>query len=227
MKEQLVIVGAGHLAHEIVDFINHYDLYEIIGFTVNEQCSKEKMFMGLPVYPMERLEEYIDKEKVKLFEAISWYHNMMGVREQKFRELKARGFRFANVISPKAMIWTKNIGEGNWICDNVYIGYNVTVGSNNIFRACCDVQHYSSVGDNCFIADMTMLAGHVTLKDRCFVGISCAVHNRVTIGYKCVVGGGCVIKYDVPDFSLCIANNATIVQRNESTIEKYVSLGKR
>lgn len=224
MKEKLCIVGAGHLANEIVDFIRHYDLFDIVGFTVNKDRIADDHYLGVPVYPMEELESFIDKNEVKLFIAISWYHNMMGLREEKFNELKGRGFTFANVISPRAFIWSDNIGEGNWICDNVYIGYQVTIGNNNVFRACCDVQHYSVIGDNCFIADMSMLAGHVTLRDRCFVGISCAVHNKVTIGEKCVVGGGSVIKKDVPAYSLCIAENATIVQRDVQSIEKYVSV---
>lgn len=221
-----MIVGAGHLANEIVDFIKHYDLFDIVGFTVNKDRMQYDQYLGAPVYPMEELENCIDKNEVKLFEAISWYHNMMGLREEKFYELRDRGFHFANVISPRAMIWTDKIGEGNWICDNVYIGYHVEVGNNNIFRACSDVQHYSKIGDNCFIADMSMLAGHVTLGNRCFVGISCAIHNKVVIGEKCVVGGGCVIKSNVPDYSLCIANNATIVQRDEISIEKYVSTSR-
>ena len=222
LKEKMIIVGAGFLANEIVDFIEHYDLYDIVGFTVNEEYFRGDTYLGRPVYPMEKLEEYYKPDEVKLFMAISWYQEMMGVREVKFNELKARGYHFANVISPRSYIWTDELGEGNWICDNVYIGYKAKLGSNNIFRACCDVQHYSVVGDNCFIADYTMVAGHVTIGDRSFIGISCAIHNRVNIGKKCVVGGGCVIKYDVPDYSLCIANNATIVQRDEKSIEKYV-----
>ena len=221
MKEKLVIVGAGHLANEIVDFIKHYDLFDIVGFTVNKDRMQDDQYLGAPVYPMEDLENCIDKSEVKLFEAISWYHNMMGTREEKFNELKARGFHFANVISPRAMIWTDKIGEGNWISDTAYLGYHVEIGNNNVIRA--NVEHYSKIGDNCFIADMSMLAGHVTVGNRCFIGVSTVVHNRVTIGKKCVVGGGCVIKSDVPDYSLCIANNATIVQRDENTIEKYVS----
>ena len=227
MKEKLVIVGAGHLANEIVDFIRHYDLFDIVGFTVNKAKMQYTEYLGAPVYPMEELESFIDKSEVKLFLAISWYHNMMGLREEKFNELRARGFTFANVVSPRAMIWTVNIGQGNWICDNVYLGYRVTVGNNNIFRACCDVQHYSVIGDNCFIADMSMLAGHVTLGNRCFVGISCAVHNKVKIGEKCVLGGGSVIKRDVPAYSLCIAENATVVQRDTNTIEKYISIAPK
>ncbi len=207
-----------------MDFIRHYDLFDIVGFTVNREKMQCDHYFGAPVYPMEDLENYVDKNEVKLFLAISWYHHMMGLRETMFNELKGRGFTFANVVSPRAMIWTENIGEGNWICDNVYIGYNVTVGNNNIFRAFCDVQHYSVVGDNCIIADMSILAVHVTLGDRCFVGISCAIHNKVTIGEKCVVGGGSVIKKDVPAYSLCIAENATIVQRDVNTIEKHVSI---
>ena len=224
MQEKLVIIGAGHLANEIVDFIQHYELFDIIGFAVNKDRIQYDEYLGTPVYPIEDLETYIDKSKVKLFLAISWYHNMMGVREAKYNELKERGFTFANVISPRAMIWSNNIGEGNWICDNVYIGYRATIGNNNVFRACCDVQHYSVIGDNCFIADMSMLAGHVTLGNRCFIGISCAIHNKVKIGEKCVIGGGSVIKKDVPAYSLCIAENATVIQRDEDSIEKYISV---
>ena len=226
MKEKLCIVGAGHLAIEIVDYIRHYDLFDIVGFSINKDRIVDDTYLGAPVYPMEDLESYIDKNEVKLFLAISWYHNMMGLREEKFNELKARGFTFANVISPRAFIWSENIGEGNWIMDNSHIGYKVTVGNNNVFRANCDIQHYSVVGDNCFVGDMTVIAGHVNINSRCFIGVGCVVHNRVTIGNKCVVGGGSVLKSDVPDYSLCIAANATVVQRDVESIEKYISINR-
>ena len=226
LKEKMIIVGAGFMANEIVDFIEHYDLYDIVGFTVNEEYFRGDTYLGRPVYPMEKLEEYYKPDEVKLFIAISYYQEMMGVREVKFNELKARGYHFANVISPRSYIWTDELGEGNWIFDNVYIGYKAKLGSNSILRAGCEVEHYSVVGDNCFIAGNTMVTGHVTIGDRSFIGISCAIHNRVNIGKKCVVGGGCVIKYDVPDYSLCIANNATIVQRDEKSIEKYADASR-
>lgn len=226
MKEKIVIVGAGHLAKEVIDFINRYELFDVLGFTVNKDRIEYSGYLGLPIFPIEELENYVDKEKVKLFLAISWYHNMMGLREEKYNEFKNKGFSFANVISPKATIWTEDIGEGNWILDSVYIGYNAKIGNNNVIRAGSSIEHYSSVGNNCFIASNANFAGHVVLGNRCFVGVSSTVYNQVIIGNKCIIGGGVVIKRNIPDYSLCIIDNSIVIQKDIDSIEKYISVNR-
>ena len=111
--EQIILIGTSGLAKEIVNFIDRYHLFEVIGFTVNHAYIKDNEYMGKPVYPIEELENYFSANEVKLFSTVSWYNYLNRVRKQKFDELKAKGYSFANLISPHAMIYDspKNIGN--------------------------------------------------------------------------------------------------------------------
>lgn len=74
MKDNLVIIGTGGLAPEVVDLVQRYDLYHIICFSVDKSYINASEYMGKPIYPLEELELHVDKEKVKVFIAISWYN---------------------------------------------------------------------------------------------------------------------------------------------------------
>lgn len=221
--EKLVLVGTSSLAAETLDFVERYQLFDVIGFTVNKAYIKEPVFLGRPVFPIEELDKYIDKEDVKLFSTVSWYNYLNRERKKIFDLLKGYGYKFANLISPHALVYTNDIGEGNWIHDFAHIGYGVHIGDDNVLWVKCFIGHYSVIGNhNCFIAN-AIVGGHDYFSDCCFVGLSALVHNRVVVGNKCVIGGGAIVKRDLPDFSLCVADNSFVKQCDEEKIESYIS----
>ena len=66
MKDKIVIVGMGKVSVEVRRFIEHYDLFDCIGYSVHKAYMNGTEHMGLPVYPLEELDKYIDKEKVEI-----------------------------------------------------------------------------------------------------------------------------------------------------------------
>lgn len=221
--EKLLIIGAGYLAEEVVSFIQRYDLFEIIGFAVDTNYIKEE-HMGYPVYNLKNIENGIDKNEAKIFIAISWYQYLNKYKREKYDELKAKGFHFANLISPSATVLSQDIGEGNWIDDQVYIAYGSSIGSNNTFRPCSYVAHHSSIGNHNVLSIKSTICGSVTMGDCSFIGASALVFNKVRIGNKCIVGGGAIAKRDLLDYSMVVASDCYIKQCDENSIEKYISL---
>ena len=221
--EKLVLVGTSSLAAQTLDFIERYQLFDVIGFTVNEAYINDPVFLGKPVFPIEELDKHIDKDNVKLFSTVTWYNYLNRERKKIFDLLKASGYNFANLISPHALVYTKDIGEGNWIHDFAHIGYGVHIGDDNVFRMKCMIGHDSVVGNHNFFAVNSIIGGHDYFNDCCFVGLSALVHNRVVVGNKCVIGGGAIVKRDLPDFSLCVADNSFVKQCDEEKIESYIS----
>jgi len=221
--EKLVLVGTNTLAAQTVDFIERYKLYEIIGFTVNEKYIKEPTFMGKPVFPVEHLEDYIDKDTVKLFCTVSWYNHLNRVRKKMFDELKEKGFTFANLISPHALVYTDDIGEGNWIHDFAHIGHGVKIGNNNVFRMKCVIGHNCVIGNHNFFGVDSVTGGYGYYGDCCFTGLKALVFNRIAVGNRCVIGAGSILKSDLPDFSLCVAPKSFIKQCDEEKIESYIT----
>ncbi len=201
MKEKLVIVGIGSLAPEVYSFVKKYSLYEVIGFSVDQKYVIDS-FEGLPVYPLEKLESYVDKDTTKVFVAISWFNKFNKFKREKFENLKARGFHFANLISPNAIVSTESIGEGNWIHDGAIIDYGVKIGNNNNILLGVLVGHYSSLGDHNVLAGRANIAGDTSIGNGCYFGLASIVFNRLSLGDYCLVGGGSIVRKDLPDYSI-------------------------
>ena len=132
MKEKLVIVGVGTHSEDVVNFIQEFDLFDIICFTVDRDYIVSNKYMGRPVYPFEELEKYVNPAEVKVFIAISWFNYMNKYKRLKYEQLKSRGFHFANLISPLAVVNSSAIGEGNWIHNFAVLSFDSKIGDNNI-----------------------------------------------------------------------------------------------
>lgn len=201
-----------------------YDLFEIVGFTVNEGSISSELYLDFPVYPVETIEQYADPENVKIFIAVSWYHHLMKTRMEKFEYLRGKGYHFANLISPYSIVQTNQIGEGNWILEQVYIGYNAKIGSNNVFICNSSLGHYSQTGDHNFFGAKANLLGHVTIGNRCFIGSSALIFNKTTIGDKCIIGAGSVIKKNLGDCTVSIVPQSKTVQVDDETVETMINI---
>lgn len=221
--EKLVLIGTSSLAPQTLDFIDRYQLFDVIGFTVNKEYIKEPVFLGKPVIPMEELDKHIDKDNVKLFSTVTWYNYLNRERKRIFELLKKEGYKFANLISPHALVYTKDFGEGNWIHDFAHIGHGVQIGDDNVFRMKCVIGHDSVIGNHNFFGVDSLVGGHDYFGDCSFIGLRALIHNRVVVGNRCVIGGGAIVKRDLPDFSLCVADNSFVKQCDEEKIESYIS----
>lgn len=219
MKDKLLIVGIGGMAPEVVDFVKRYDLYDIIGFTVDREYVKKNEYMGCPVYMLEDVEKYVKVGDVKIFVAISWYNYMNKYKRLKFEVLKSKGFHFANLISPLASVNCSSMGEGNWINDFAYLGYRTKIGDNNTF--CCHsiVGHYTIMGNHNVLSGRAYVAGNDVVGDNNYFGMSCAVFNKITIGNKCLVGGGSIVKKSILDYTIVTAPDSKYHQVNEKVVE--------
>lgn len=221
--EKIIIVGIGSQSLEIVDLINRYNLFEIIGFAVNKKYLVEK-YMDKPVYPIESLESFVDKETTKLFVAISYYNRMNKYKRAAFEELKTKGFHFANIISPYANMRGKSIGEGNFISDCATIDFNATIGDNNYIGVGALIAHNSHIGSHNVLGGNCCVAGRVQIGNQCFLGVNCTIFDHLIIGDKCLIGGGAVVKRNIDSFTVVSAPEAIYKQSNEKHIEFFLSL---
>ena len=131
-KRDLCIIGTNETAERITQFVERYNLFNIIGYAVDKKYITEDEFKGKPVWAIEELEKYIDKRNDLLFVALFWNH-LNGDRRRLYERLKNAGWHFANIISPLASI-RGSIGENCWIMDYVVTQENSTIG-DNVFLA--------------------------------------------------------------------------------------------
>ena len=223
MKESLVIVGVGNLAPEVVDFVQRYDLFDIVAFSVDKKYITSSEYMGKPVYPLEELEKHVEREEVKVFIAISWYNYLNKYKRQKFEFLKEKGFHFANLISPLASVKTDHIGEGNWIMDFATIGFNTEIGDNNTFCAQSILAHHTILGNHNVLSGRSSVAGRNIIGDQNYFGFCSVVFNELIIGNKNIIGGGSIIKKNIGNYTITTAPESYHKQLREKSIEFFLS----
>lgn len=199
-------------------FIRHYNLYNIIGYSVNQKYCSSSEYNGLPLWPLEELDLYIDKEKTLVFVAIFW-NRLNADRRLLFEKVRDAGFKFANLISPSASIYG-NIGINCWIRDSVVIHEDVEIGDNVYIADFALIGHLTRVQDHCFIAVRSSILGGCILGEQCFIGACSTIFDTTSIGKKCVIGACTAIKRNVPDYCVCkIQDNIAIKQYTDEIIE--------
>jgi UDP-N-acetylglucosamine acyltransferase len=78
-----------------------------------------------------------------------------------------------------------------------------SIGNGNFLMACCHVAHDCRIGDDCILANGTLLGGHVRVHSRASLSGAVAVHHWATIGGWSFVAGLSRVLHDVPPFMLC------------------------
>ncbi len=221
MKDRLVIFGASTTAKSIYGFVKDYDLFDVLGFVQDKEYKTFDSFCDLPVYDFVALSSVFNKDRDLIFVAMEW-NRLNADRRRHYERLKSCGYKFANIISPHALIHGKLVGNNCWICDNVVVENDAVVCDDVFIKPGAIVQHNTIIHSHCFVGAHTTLAGNVSVGEQSYLGVSSVVFNRVTIGKKCIVGGGVVMKRNLPDYSIIKTPNEQYVvkQYDDDTIEE-------
>ena len=228
MKEKLIIVGTNTTANHVYEFVKSYDMFDVLGFAVDQAYKKEDTFCDLPVYAIEELKQWFDMTEVKLFVAILW-NRLNADRRMVYERLKADGYQFANIIAPTAVVRGKVPENANcWLHDYVVVQPAAEVGENCLLMAFALVGPYARLGSHCFMGTKSTVAGTSNIGEQTFVGINCTVFDGTNVGKKCILGACTSVKRNVEDYSLVRTNleNTSTIQMEEDTIESKLLFKK-
>lgn len=172
------------------------------------------------VYPLEELDQYIDKEKDHLFVAILW-NRLNADRRKLYQKVKDMGYKLANIISPMACVRGEIKGDNCWISDGVFLQEKTMVGNDVFIMDNAMIGHRSMIEDHVFVTIRATICGSVTIGEQSYIGANSTVFDEVKIGKKCLIGGATIVKRNVPDFSVVKVPNDTMVikQYSEEVIE--------
>lgn len=210
--KSLVIFGLGVIADVAYHHFKRDGEYEIKAFTCDSAWFSDThrtnpSHHGLPIVPFEAVESFFDPEQVSIFVAIG-YHGLNTIRAQKCREAKAKGFRLASYISPKADVgpWLR-VGENCLILDSVGIQPGAEIGNNVSIWNNALIGHHSKVEDDCWIAAGATLGGLMTLGAGSFVGLNATLGGDIIIGASSFIGGGALVLNSAEPKSVFIQPN--------------------
>ncbi len=118
------------------------------------------------------------------------------------------------------------IGKNNIIREYVMInpGTSATgqtiIGDNNLLMAYVHIAHDCRVGNNCIIANVGTLAGHVELGNNVVIGGLTAIHQFVRIGDFAILGGCSKVVQDVPPYAMADGHPAKIYSINRIGLKR-------
>lgn len=182
LKEKLLIIGTGKGSQIVKDIVG--DKYNIVG--------------EVDITP-----EWIEKLREYQFDyLIISFTKDMEARKNVFLGAKAMGYKFINVIHPKALIENNTeVGEGNLIYAMSRIGPFTKVGDNNVISAFTNIEHHNKVGSHILFGPHCSTSGTVTIGDGCKFGTGIFIQDNIEIGENVMVASGKIIINNVPSNS--------------------------
>lgn len=228
--ENLIIVGIGANARLALAFIKTHNLFNVIGFAVNDKYKDKDSFMGYPVYSLESLKTTITNIEYKVFVSLLWNH-LNKDRRNLYEYCKEQGFVMANLVSPLSVVRSEIKGDNMWIQDHVVIQNDTKLGSNIAIMQGALIGADSEIESHCFFGAHSILAGGCFIGEQSFVGLHATVFDDTRIGKKCIIGACTAVKRNMSDYSKYVtsSNDIVIKEYSENEIENKLvfSLNKR
>lgn len=205
--KKLIIFGNSEIAELAHHYFTSDSMYEVAGFTVDDEYKASDDFLGKPLVSFQSVREEFPPSEYDLFVALS-YTEMNELRKAKYLEAKNFGYQLASYISSYATVLNeKNIGENCFILEDntiqpkVLIGNNVTLWSGN------HIGHHSVIQDHVFISSHVVVSGGVIVGDSSFIGVNATLRDHIVIGSKSLIGAGSIIMKSTEPLSVYVSRS--------------------
>lgn len=191
----ILIIGAGGHAKVLLDTLNLSGRHSVLGLLDHDPKKHGTTVLGTPVLGDDRVLEIHPPDSVLLVNGIGSV-GLPTVRMGIFQELKDKGYSFANVIHPSAVISpTARIGEGSQILAGAVIQAEASIGDNVIVNTRASIDHDCAIGNHVHIAPGVTLSGGTKVGSCSHIGTSASVIQGISIGERVIVAAGaCVIR---------------------------------
>ena len=199
---KLIIVGDSAFAEIAHEYFDADSDYTVVGFSVEAAYLKQSELHGLPVVPFETLEQHFAPGDHEVFVATT-YTQLNRLRARLSAQAKARGYKLASYISPRAFVWRNvALGEHCFIFEDNTVQPFVSIGDNVVLWSGNHIGHHSVVKSHCFIASHVVVSGFCTVGEYSFLGVNATLANNVNVGRDNWVGPNVVLMKDTPDGAL-------------------------
>ncbi len=217
--QDLVLFGVSGFSKIVAELIAEAGRYRVVGFTQDGDQISE--FLGLPVVPFEKLEESFPPNKFHALVAVG-YSKMNQVRQQKYLELKARGYSMGSYCCPRQHIpSTVSLGEHHLILDENSLQPHCRVGDNVILWSRNVIGHESEIGSHCFLSSGVIVSGFAKLGEGCFLGPTTVVAANVALGDRVFLGPGAIASEDLADESVLVGPKSDLRKIPSRRLPKF------
>src|SRR5574344_2307744 len=157
---------------------------EVVAFCIDKKYCNVKTFVSKPVVPFEEITSMFNANAYDFCLCIG-YKGMNKLRQEKFMQIKDKGYNIISYFHPTSIIDDKACcGEGTIALEGSIIGYKTQLGVGNVIYPKAQIAHHTCVGDFNFFAVACSIAGSVKIENNCFFGNNSTTKNGITIKNK-------------------------------------------
>ena len=191
-----IIIGAGGHGRVALDALLCLES-EIIGFTEHDTSLCGALVDGVSIIGDDDSVLRYATDEVLLVNGIGSVGSTAR-RQEVYERFKAKGYRFATVIHPSAVVSSRAIlGEGVQVLAGAVINTGVRIGDNTIINTRASIDHDVVIGNHVHIAPGVTVSGGVTVEDGTHIGTGASIIQGVHIGAGVIIGAGSVVLHDI------------------------------
>lgn len=202
----LVLLGGGGHCESVIEVLQQFDHYNLIGVLDPTYIEGARSVFGLPIVGTDdEIEQYVRKgcEFVITVGQIQ----SSRIREKLYHHVKDIGGRLPVIISKTAYVSrSAQLGEGTVVLNHAIVNVKGQTGRCCILNTGCLLEHGSSVGDFTHVSTKAVLNGEVRAGDRVFIGSGTIVNHGVTIGDDCIIASGSLVRKNLPSGTKAAGN---------------------
>jgi sugar O-acyltransferase (sialic acid O-acetyltransferase NeuD family) len=196
ISKPVIILGAGGHASVLIDALQQTGT-EIMGITDPDETLWGQELMGIEILGDDTKILDIHPDRVELVNGLGSIKST-SARQNLFETWHNKGYSFASVIHPKAVLASSTkLAEGVQVLAGAIINPNTSIGANTIVNTGAILEHDCIIGNHVHIAPGVRMAGKVRVGDGAHIGIGCTILQNLSVGDGCVVGAGAVVLHSI------------------------------
>jgi sugar O-acyltransferase (sialic acid O-acetyltransferase NeuD family) len=198
MKRPVILLGAGGHARVVLDALRATGR-EVKGILTPESPLWGQDLSGVPILGGDdRVRDY-SADDIEIVNGVGSVGDP-SARIKIYRDMKKKGFSFAIVIHPSAIIPDNIfIGEGVQVMAGAVIQTGCRVGENVIVNTGVVIDHDCRIADHVHLATGVVLSGGVVIGPTTHVGTGACVVQGIKIGGSVMVAAGAIVVDDIPE----------------------------
>lgn len=215
IAKPVILVGAGGHAKVLVAALRRLGA-DILGATDADPALKDARILDVPVLGNDSMLRDHTPDGMLLVNGVGSTGSTRA-RRVLFETLAARGYHFAAVVDPLALIaGPVDIAEGAQILAGAVIQPETRIGANAIVNTRASIDHDCDIGAHAHIAPGAVLSGGVRVGEGAHIGAGATAIQNVRIGANCIVGAGAAVIADLPDGATAAGVPARVVKMAEA-----------
>jgi sugar O-acyltransferase (sialic acid O-acetyltransferase NeuD family) len=197
MSLSVIVLGGGGHAKVLIDAL-HAQSIKVLGFT-DVQSNHKLSILGSEALGADDVVLTYATEHVQLVNGLGSIGAPMA-RKRLYEQFKKRGYRFANVIHPSAIIGAEvDLAEGIQVMAGAVIQVGCHIGETTMINTRATIDHDCQVGAHVHVAPGVTLSGGVTVENGVHIGTGATVIQGIRIGKNSIIGAGAVVINDVKE----------------------------